>query len=289
MCKRRMRSVANNAFGIGLRSEHIEELLTQPPRNDLDFLELAPDNWMNIGGMKKQSLDDIAGKYPLIAHGLSLSIGDSRPLNEKYLRNIRDFLDEYQIEIYSDHLCMSSDEQGYMYDLLPIPRTESMVEYLNGRIHQVEDVLDRPLVLENISAYYSYPQDMPEIDFWLSLLEKTGCEMLLDINNVYVNSCNYGYDAEEFIRALPSDQVRYYHIAGHLKEHDILLDTHGRPVEQKVIELANYTWCCHGDRPLLLERDHHIPPLETLCAELGQIKQAVSFTGSHHAKQSVSV
>lgn len=151
-----MRSINSEAFGIGLRSEHVAELASTPRRKDIDFLELAPDNWMGIGGIKEQHLGDIAEKYPLVAHSLSLSIGDCLPLNRDYIHRIRRFLDRYDIALYSDHLCFSRDEQGYLYDLLPIPRFAKTLDYLVARIDEVQDILQRPLVLENISAYHGY-------------------------------------------------------------------------------------------------------------------------------------
>lgn len=278
-----MRAITSHSQGIGLRSEHLASFCGHPRRSEIDFLELAPDNWMGIGGAKRQALDELATQYPLVAHGLNLSIGDPCSLNLEYLRNVRTFLDEYQIPIYSDHLSFGRDEQGYLYDLLPVPRFSEGLDYLVDRIHQVQDILDRPLVLENISWYHRYPGEMPEIEFWLALLEKSECEMLLDINNVYVNAQNHGYDADEYIRALPGKQIRYYHIAGHLKTSSGLLDTHGMPVEEEVLHLAQEVIRCHGRRPLLLERDHNVPPLDALCQELVAIGDYIHQTGKDDA------
>lgn len=271
-----MWQIANNHAGIGLRSEHIPALITQPKRQDIDFLELAPDNWMNLGGAKKEYLADIAKKYPLIAHGLSLSIGDVCPLNSAYIHDIRRFLDEYHIDIYSDHLCFSRDRQGYLYDLLPVPGYADALPYLESRIEQVQDMLGRQLVLENVSSYQRYPDEMPEAEFWLELLHRSRCGMLLDINNVYVNAFNHGFDALDYIRAIPSAAIVYYHIAGHLEYEEFRLDTHGMPVLEEVLQLAQRTFAIHGDRPLLLERDNNVPPLETLCAELTQIREHIA-------------
>ncbi|HEQ1857943.1 TPA: DUF692 domain-containing protein [Providencia alcalifaciens] len=268
-----MRTITSHSVGIGLRSEHIAQLMAQPPHPSIDFLELAPDNWMNIGGLKKEQLADIAQKYPLIAHGLCLSIGDITPLNLDYIHHIRTFLDEYHIDIYSDHLCFSRDPQGYLYDLLPIPHYADCLPYLAQRIEQVQDLLGRQLVLENISAYHRYHGEMPEYEFWGELLHLSGCAMLLDINNVYVNAINHGSDPIEFIRNIPSKSIRYYHIAGHLKTDNRLLDTHGMPVSPQVLDLAQTTLRLHGSRPLLLERDNNVPPLEILCKELQAIQQ----------------
>lgn len=281
-----MRAITAASQGIGLRSEHLTEFYGQPRRKEIDFLELAPDNWMGLGGERRKILDDLAGRYPLVAHGLNLSIGDPLPLNLDYLHKIKAFLDEYKIEIYSDHLSFSRDEKGYLYDLLPIPRFTENIDYLVGRIHQVQDILDRPLVLENISWYHRYEGEMPEIEFWLSVLEKSQCEMLLDINNVYVNAQNHSYDALHYIHALPGNQIRYYHIAGHLKTDDGLLDTHGMPVEENVLNLARQVIDCHGDRPLLLERDNNVPGLDTLCRELLSVGEYINNRGRENGKSS---
>lgn len=276
MCQRRMREITPNSVGIGLRGEHINVLMQQPKLQDIDFLELAPDNWMNIGGIKKDYLADISKKYPLIAHGLSLSIGDVCPLNQTYINDIRRFLDEYHIDIYSDHLCFSRDQQGYFYDLLPVPYFADILPYLTERIVRVQNILGRQLVLENVSSYYRYTNEMPEVEFWCELLHRSGCGMLLDINNVYVNAFNHGFDALDYIRNIPTVSVTYYHIAGHLEYNAFRLDTHGMPVLDEVLELAKKTFHIHGARPLLLERDNNIPPLDTLITELTEIRQCIT-------------
>lgn len=284
-----MRTITACSRGIGLRSEHLAELSAGPQREEIDFLELAPDNWMAVGGARRAMLDKIASRYPLVAHGLNLSIGDLNPLNVDYLRKIRHFLDEYRIPVYSDHLSFCRDEQGYLYDLLPVPRFAESIPYLAERIAQVEDLLDRPLVLENISWYHRFPGEMPEPDFWLALLENSRCEMLLDINNVYVNAVNHGYDALSFIRSLPGQRIRYYHIAGHLQTDNGLIDTHGMPVDEAVLQLARATFRHHGDRPLLLERDNNVPPLDALCQELVSIDNAIHPIRSRDAATTRSV
>jgi len=272
-----MRAIAATSKGIGLRNEHIHALCHQPIVPQLDFLELAPENWMNMGGVKRESLDCIAERYPLIAHGLSLSIGDIQPLNVDFIKSVGDFLDYYNIEIYSEHLSFSRDKTGYLYELLPIPRHQDNIGYLADRIKQVQDMIKRPLVLENISFYHQYADEMPEAEFISALVDKSGCELLLDINNVYVNSKNHNYNAMNFITSLPSKSIRYYHIAGHLKQEDgFLLDTHGKDVNHEVAALAQQAIQYHGIRPLLLERDHHVPTLATLCNELSNVHQSVA-------------
>ncbi|CAH6932889.1 conserved hypothetical protein [Vibrio chagasii] len=279
----KVRTIQNTDKGIGLRSEHIELLARSPKHPDIDFLELAPENWMSLGGLKREQLQDIAKQYPLIAHGLSLSIGDCQPLNTKFVRQVGQFLDELNIEVYSEHLSFSRDNQGYLYELLPVPRRAENIIYLADRIKQVQDIIQRPLVMENISYYHNYGQEMLEGEFIADIAERSGCELLVDINNLYVNSQNRHFDAAEMIKTLPSDAIRYYHIAGHLVESDkSLLDTHGKEVQQAVIDLARYTFALHGSKPLLLERDNNVPPLVVLTEELRDVHSQILDAGVTH-------
>lgn len=279
----KMRMIQNTDKGIGLRSEHIELLARSPKHPDIDFLELAPENWMSLGGLKREQLQDIAKQYTLIAHGLSLSIGDCQPLNTKFVRQVGQFLDELNIQVYSEHLSFSRDSQGYLYELLPVPRRAENIGYLADRIKQVQDIIQRPLVMENISYYHNYGDEMPEGDFIAEIAKRSGCELLVDINNLYVNSQNHHFDAAEMLKALPSDAIRYYHIAGHLVESNkSLLDTHGMEVQQEVIDLARYVFDLHGSKPLLLERDNNVPPLVVLSEELRTVHRQVSNAGVAH-------
>ncbi|NNN97960.1 DUF692 domain-containing protein [Vibrio sp. B1-2] len=271
-----MRAIDRTSKGIGLRSEHIYLLCQLPDHPDIDFLELAPENWMNMDGLKREQLQQIAKHYPLVAHGLSLSIGDCQPLNKAFVKKIAAFLDEFNIDIYSEHLSFSRDAQGYLYELLPIPRYKESIAYLVDRIHCVQDLVQRPLVLENISYYHSYGKEIPEGEFIAEIVERSGYQLLIDINNVYVNSRNHNYCPFDMLATLPSEAICYYHIAGHLKEReDFLLDTHGKPVQQEVIDLARYAYAQQGSRPLLLERDHHVPPLVVLTEELRTIRHDI--------------
>lgn len=279
----KVRTIQNTDKGIGLRSEHIELLARSPKHPDIDFLELAPENWMSLGGLKREQLQDIAKQYPLIAHGLSLSIGDCQPLNTKFVRQVGQFLDELNIQVYSEHLSFSRDNQGYLYELLPVPRRAENIGYLADRIKQVQDIIQRPLVMENISYYHNYGDEMPEGDFIAEIAKRSGCELLVDINNLYVNSHNHHFEAAEMLKTLPSDAIRYYHIAGHLVESEkSLLDTHGMEVQQAVIELARYAFDLHGSKPLLLERDNNVPPLVVLTEELRDVHRQILDAGVTH-------
>lgn len=262
--------------GLGLRSEFAQTLCDGPTLDDVDFLELAPENWLGIGGRKREQLDAIAAKYPLVAHGLSLSIADAQPLNVAFVREVRAFLDDYGIAVYSDHLSLSRDAGGYLYDLLPVPCYAQNVAYLADRIKRVQDIVGRQLVLENVSYYHEYPDQLPEGEFIADVVTQSGCGLLLDINNVYVNSRNHGGDPMAMVRSLPSSAIVYYHIAGHLELDDgSILDTHGTPVADAVVQLGRKVLAWHGSRPLLLERDNHVPPLTALRGELAYLHRAV--------------
>ena len=273
------RELTPSARGLGLRGPHLAQLCAGPRRQDLDFLELAPENWMDAAGLRRQQLDRIAALYPLVAHGLSLSVAGTCPLDFEFLDQVRQFLDDYAIAIYSEHLSLTRDRQGYLYDLIPVPRYRSCLDYFADRIQRVQDRLRRPLVLENITSYHSWPDEMDEGPFFARLVEKTGCQLLLDINNLYVNSQNRGQNPMDQVHALPGSAICYWHMAGHfVDETGMRVDSHGTDVDPAVIALAQAVCDCHGPRPLLLERDNSIPPLDSLCAELGSIHDSV-FSG----------
>jgi len=262
--------------GVGLRQEFAAHLCSEPKLDCIDFLELAPENWMGLGGRKRAQLDLIADKYPLVAHGLSLSIADTQPLNRAFIKEVGRFLDEYGIDVYSEHLSFSRDGLGYLCDLLPSPRYAEHIHYLAERIKIVHDLLSRQIVLENISYYYNYPGQISVGDFFAELVEQSGCGILLDINNVYVNSQNHHDDALSSINGMPSSAIVYYHIAGHLKQPDgLLLDTHGTSVIAPVVQLGQQIMALHGEKPLLLERDNNVPPLAELSQELCRIDSAI--------------
>lgn len=264
-------------LGLGLRREFAAELVAQPKRSDIDFLEVVPDNWMGFGGESMEMLESLAAMYPFVAHSLSLSIGDAHPFDRDYLGNVRAFLDRFEIAVYGDHLSLSRDSRGYLYELVPVPRTPASAAFIADKINAVQEFLSRRLALENISYYYEEEDQMPEAEFIASLIERTGCGLLLDVNNVYVNGRNHGGDPVAFLNALPPDAVSYYHVAGHLDqpEHDRILDTHGTPVADDVMKLGAYAVQRFGDRPIVLERDNNVPSLEELCEELGFVAQAM--------------
>lgn len=265
--------------GLGLRRSFLPELMTAGFPDSPDFLEMAPENWMGMGGRYARQLRILTERYPFVCHGLSLSIGGHLPLDEVFLRNLRTFLDLHQVRIYSEHLSYTTDE-GQLYDLLPIPFTEEAVAHVAERVRHVQDRLGRRIALENVSYYAAPGQEMTELEFLCAVLEKADCDLLLDVNNIYVNSINHGYDANAFLDALPMNRVAYVHIAGHYEEApDLRIDTHGADVIPEVWHLLDRAYARAGVLPTLLERDFNIPPLPALLQEMSQIRSCQQRQG----------
>jgi uncharacterized protein len=260
--------------GLGLRRDFLSSFLA-PERIPVDFLEVAPENWMKLGGRLGRAFAEIAARYRIVTHGLSLSIGGLQPLDVDFLTDLKVFLQKFQIEVYSEHLSYCSDGLGHLYDLMPIPFTEEAVSYVANRIRQVQDILERKLIIENVSYYGAPSPEMTEIDFLKAVLQEADCHLLLDVNNIYVNSINHGYDPKAFIAAIPTSRIQYIHIAGHYNEApDLRVDTHGADVIDPVWDLLRTTYQHHGVYPTLLERDFNIPSVEHLLGEVGQIRMA---------------
>jgi len=258
--------------GLGLRRGMLDEM-AQLTRNDVDFLEVAPENWIGVGGRYGKAFSEFAERFPFVFHGLSLSIGSPDPLDEAFVRQVKDFMKQHNVLLYSEHLSYCSAD-GHMYDLMPLPFTEETVQYVSQRIRRVQDILEQPIAMENVSSYVTLPGSMNELSFMQAVLEEADCRMLLDVNNVYVNSINHGFDPEAYIRALPSDRIDYIHIAGHFDEApDLLVDTHGAEVKDEVWRLLEIAYKQHGVLPTLLERDFNFPELSELQREVNQIKR----------------
>ena len=257
--------------GLGLKRALMGPLSDQPPPQ-VNFYEVAPENWIQIGGKYAHKLRQFTEQYPFMAHGLSLSIGSPAPLDENFVRQVKQFLDNHNIRGYSEHLSYCGDE-GHLYDLIPIPFTGEAVRYVAERIRRVQDILERRIAMENVSYYAAPGKEMDEIEFVSAVLEEADCDLLLDVNNIYVNSINHNYDAENFLKALPADRIQYFHVAGHYQEEgDLLVDTHGAPVIESVWDLLDKAYEQFGVVPTLLERDFNIPPLDELLVEIDQIK-----------------
>jgi hypothetical protein len=257
--------------GLGLRRGFIDALMQNPPP-DVDFMEVAPENWIHVGGKLGKKLHFFTERYPFMLHGLSLNIGGPAPLDETLLRNIRAFMDQHGIESYSEHLSYCGDD-GHLYDLMPIPFTEDAVYYVAERIRRAQDILERRIAVENVSYYAQTDRSLGEIEFTRAVLEEADCDLLLDINNIVVNSINHNYDAREFMLAMPKGRVRYFHQAGHYVEaEDLRVDTHGAAVGDAAWALLAEALAHFGPVPTLLERDFNFPPVEELLDEVRRIK-----------------
>ncbi|HSC75933.1 MAG TPA: DUF692 domain-containing protein [Pseudomonadales bacterium] len=261
--------------GLGVRRGLLKSLLNTESAHlgsMLDFMEVTPDNWIGTSGAATRQLHQLTERFPFFAHGLSLSLGGTDPLDVEFIAQLKSFLSLHNIHCYSEHLSYCSAD-GHLYDLMPIPFTEEAVKNSAARIRQVQDVLGRRIAIENVSYYAAPFQELSEIDFVNAVIKEADCDLLLDVNNVYVNSINHGYDPEKFIAALPCDRVAYLHIAGHYVEaEDLCVDTHAAEVCDPVWELLAFTYQHTGIKPTLLERDFNFPPIEVLLAEVQKIR-----------------
>ena len=257
--------------GLGLRRALLAPL-RDAPVGAFDFLECAPDNWIGVGGRYGEAFAELAARHPIACHGLSLSLGGVEPLDETFLARTRRFLDQHRVALYSEHLSYCADD-GHLYDLMPIPFTEEAVRHVATRIRHVQDALGRRIAVENVSYYAAPFQAMDEAGFVNAVLDEADCDLLLDVNNVYVNAVNHGYDAAGFLRRMPAVRIASYHVAGHYDEADDLkVDTHGAAVKDTVWDLLAFAYATHGVRPTLLERDFNFPPLPVLLAEVERIR-----------------
>jgi uncharacterized protein (UPF0276 family) len=235
-------------------------------------MEVAPENWMGVGGKRGRLFREFTERMPFVCHGLSLSIGGPSPLDETFLHRLRPFLDQHRIRCYTEHLSYCSDD-GHLYDLMPIPFTQEAVRYVAARVKRVQDILERRIALENVSYYAAPGAELSEIEFITAILDEADCELLLDVNNIYVNSVNHRYDAIEFLQGLPGRRIAYGHIAGHDHEaEDLIVDTHGADVIAGVWKLLDKAYETFGVFPTLLERDFNIPSVAELMQEICLIK-----------------
>ena len=258
--------------GLGLR-RGLLAALQEDGASGADFLEVAPENWIGVGGRLGRQLRALSERRPLLCHGLSLNLGGFAPLDLDLLRAIKAFLDAHGVLGYSEHLSACADH-GQLYDLMPLPFSEESVVRIAERVRIVQDVLERPLIIENVSAYAQLPGELDEASFVRAVLERADCQLLLDVNNLYVNSINFNFDAQAYVAAMPSERIAYLHVAGHFDQAaDLKIDTHGAPVIDPVWAVLAHAYARHGVRPTLLERDFNFPPLAELYAELAQIRR----------------
>ncbi|MEO6103858.1 MAG: DUF692 domain-containing protein [Pseudoxanthomonas sp.] len=270
-------TLAAASAGLGLRRSLLGALQAAPA-GAFDFLECAPDNWIGIGGKYGDALAQLSSRHPLTCHGLSLSLGGIEPLDETFLARVRRFLDQHAVSLYSEHLSYCTDD-GHLYDLMPIPFTEEAIHHVSARIRRVQDLLGRRIAVENVSYYAAHApvdgaQRMDEVDFVNAVLAEADCDLLLDVNNIYVNAINHGYDAGDFLARMPTERIASYHVAGHYDEaEDLKVDTHGAAVKEEVWALLQSAYRVHGVRPTLLERDFNFPAMPVLLAEVERIRE----------------
>lgn len=257
--------------GLGLRRELADE--TFASQNKIDWLEIVPENYMNLGGAIRERLDSAIEKFPLVTHGVSLSIGSTDELCDKYVGDMKRFLNFIDAPWWSDHLCFSSVNGSYLHDLLPLPHSKEAVEHVAKRIKQVQAIIGRPFLLENISYYMNVPETaMSEWQFLSEVVEKADCGILLDVNNIYVNSVNHGFDPYLYLDNIPLERVVQIHLAGHGKRDEVIIDTHGNAVIEPVFELLKYVLERSNVKAVMLERDQNYPDFDEILAELARIR-----------------
>jgi len=271
--------------GLGLRRSFIQQALAAALEN-VSFYEVAPENWMTLGGKLGKQFRAMTERHPFICHGLSLSIGSTDPLDEEFVNNLKDFMHIHKIKFYSEHLSYCSHD-GHLYDLMPIPFTEEAVHHVAKRIQRVQDILEQKIAIENVSYYAAPGQEMSEIEFFNAVVAEADCDVLIDINNIYVNSVNHNYDAEQFLQAIPAHRISYAHIAGHYVEaDDFLVDTHGAEVIDPVWKLLGKAYELYGVFPTLLERDFNIPSVAELQREVNTIQSIQNAWHAHNEQLS---
>ena len=263
--------------GLGLRRAFIGSFAgSETLLSGIDFMEVAPENWIDVGGRFGRRFREIAERVPIVCHGLSLNLGGPAPLDEAFLHKVKQFLDTFNVRCYSEHLSYCGDD-GHLYDLMPIPFTDEAVRYTAARIKRTQEIIGRRLAIENVSYYAAPGQEMTETEFINNVLAEADCDLLLDINNIYVNSINHRYEAETWLKSLPAQRIAYAHVAGHYVEAvDLRVDTHAANVIDPVWKLLETAYRHFGVFPTLLERDFNIPPMPELLGEVSRINRIQS-------------
>lgn len=259
-------------YGLGLRKEHYDTVLAERP--PVDWFEIISENYMVEGGKPLDYLDRIREHYPMVMHGVSMSIGSTAPLNVDYLKQLKALIQRVEPEWFSDHLCWTGVDGVNLHDLMPLPYTEEAIQHVADRVSQVQDFLGRQMLLENVSSYVSYcDSQMSEWEFLREVAERADCLILLDINNIYVSAYNHNFDPYTYLQAIPSERVYQFHLAGHTHENNLIIDTHDHPIADPVFELYAAAVQQFGRVSTMIERDDHIPPLPELLDELQQVRQ----------------
>jgi uncharacterized protein (UPF0276 family) len=264
-------------FGLGLRTPHYEAILNQP--HAIDWLEIITDNYLGAGGKPLHYLERVRERYPLVMHGVSLSIGSTDPIDFNYLADVKALAARIEPHWISDHLCWTGIEGRNLHDLLPLPYTEEALSTVVSRIGQVQDALGRQILLENVSSYLTFhASEMSEWEFLCEVAQRADCAILLDINNIYVSSVNHGFDPVTYLHAIPEARVRQFHLAGHSDLGGHLIDTHDHPIAAPVWDLYRAALARFGAVPTMIERDDNIPELSELVTELDMAR---AIAGSH--------
>jgi len=259
-------------FGLGLRVDHYEAILADNPR--VDWFEALTENYLVPGGRPLDNLMRIRERYPMVLHGVSMSIGSTQPLDLHYLAQLKSLAARVEPHWISDHLCWTGVAGRNMHDLLPLPYTEEALTHIVDRVRTVQDILGRRILLENVSSYVTYrDSQVTEWEFLREIAQQADCLLLLDVNNIYVSSVNHGFDPLAYLQAIPVDRVQQMHLAGHENHGDYLIDTHDHPVPDPVWELYDAAVSRFGSVSTMIERDANIPPLEELCCELDAARQ----------------
>ena len=268
-----MKSFPVQGSGLGFRRGTLMKELEKNLPDTINFMEVAPENWIPMGKSLKKKLKGFSEQVPFVTHGLSLSIGSPSPLDTDFVKEVGTFIKEFDIRCYSEHLSYCSDD-GHLYDLLPIPFTEEAVHYVADRIRTVQDILEQRIAMENVSFYAMPSTELSEIEFVNAIISEADCDFHIDINNIYVNSVNHGYDAKAFLKQLPGERIVYAHIAGHYNEaDDLIVDTHGADIIEPVWDLLDVAYQEFGVFPTLVERDFNIPPLQELIKEVEKVRE----------------
>jgi hypothetical protein len=267
-------------FGLGLRPEHYHDFIYDRPR--VDWLEILSDNYLVPGGKPLYFLDKILERYPVAMHGVAMNIGSCDPLDLEYLASIKALADRISPAIVSDHLCWTGFAGQRLHDLLPLPYTEEAVAHVASRIRQVQDILGRRLTIENVSTYVQAAAPLKEWEFVATIAAEADCDLLVDINNIYVSSRNHQFDALTYLQALPAERIRQFHLAGHSDHGSHCIDTHDQAVCEDVWALYGAATELFGEVPTMIERDDNIPPLEELIGELDRAR-SLSQPGVQHA------
>jgi hypothetical protein len=270
-----VRTVTSLGFGLGLRPQHYPAILDGKP--DVDWFEILSENYMVDGGRPLAKLMAIRERYPMVMHGVSLSIGSTDPINLDYLARLKALAARVQPAIISDHLCWTGVAGLNMHDLLPLPLTQEVLAHVCARVDQVQSFLGREIALENASTYVTFAQDaIPEWEFLAEIVRRTGCRLLLDVNNVHVSAFNHDFRATDYVDAIPREAVAYIHLAGHEHNKTYIIDTHDHPVAADVWTLYGYAIRRLGPVATMIERDDKIPPLEELTRELAQARKVAA-------------